>query len=107
LVFIPKCGKKVLTKAIAEGLKQIICDICNKNTQGIMAMEVMPDDIHLIKVINAKPTHNPCQIMNRVKGRVCHFPRTEFPEVLKLPTLWTPSYFVTTANNICTETVKP
>jgi hypothetical protein len=43
LVFIPKCGKKVLTKAIAEGLKQIICDICNKNTQGIMAMEVMPD----------------------------------------------------------------
>jgi REP element-mobilizing transposase RayT len=23
-----------------------------------------------------------------------------------LPTLWTPSYFVSTAGNICTETVK-
>ncbi|MBC5797595.1 transposase, partial [Sphaerospermopsis sp. LEGE 00249] len=34
------------------------------------------------------------------------FLRKEFPELLKLPTLWTPSYFVSTAGNICTETVK-
>jgi REP element-mobilizing transposase RayT len=45
-------------------------------------------------------------IMNRIKGRASHFLRKEFPELLKLPTLWTPSYFVSTAGNICTETVK-
>jgi REP element-mobilizing transposase RayT len=28
------------------------------------------------------------------------------PELLKIPTLWTPIYFVSTAGNICTETVK-
>ncbi|PLZ52929.1 IS200/IS605 family transposase, partial [Fischerella thermalis WC439] len=30
----------------------------------------------------------------------------EFPELLKLPTLWAPSYFVSTAGSIPTETVK-
>jgi hypothetical protein len=35
--------------------------------------------------------------MNRIKGRASHHLRQEFPELLKLPTLWTPSYFVSTA----------
>ena len=67
-------------------------------------MEIMPDHVHLF--INAKPTDSGATIMNRVKGRASHFLRKEFPELLKLPTLWTPSYFVSTAGNICTETVK-
>lgn len=103
-VFIPKRRKKVLTGAIAERLQQIICDVCNENRWRIIAMEIMPDHVHLF--INAKPTDNPSQIMNKIKGRASCFLRKEFPELLKLPTLWTPSYFVSTAGNICTETVK-
>ena len=44
-------------------------------------MEIMPDHVHLF--LNVKPTD----------------------ELLKIPTLWTPSYFVSTAGNVCTETV--
>jgi putative transposase len=44
--------------------------------------------------------------MRLVKGRASHEIRKEFPELLKLPTLWTPSYFVSTAGNVCTETVQ-
>jgi putative transposase len=44
--------------------------------------------------------------MRKIKGRASHHLRKEFPELLKIPTLWTPSYFVSTAGNICTETVK-
>ncbi len=61
-------------------------------------------DVHLF--INAKPTDNPSLIMNRIKGRASPDLRKEFPELLKLPTLWAPCYFVSTAGNICTETVK-
>ena len=59
-----------------------------------------------IYLLTRLPTDNPSQIMKRIKGRASHHLRQEFPELLKLPTLWTPSYFVSTAGNLCTETVK-
>ncbi|MDB9307531.1 IS200/IS605 family transposase [Aphanizomenon sp. CS-733/32] len=67
-------------------------------------MEIMPDHVHLF--LNVKPTDDPSSIMRKIKGRASHHLRKEFPELLKIPTLWTPSYFVSTAGNICTETVK-
>jgi putative transposase len=103
-VFIPKRRKKVLTDLIAERLQEIICDVCNENRWRIIAMEIMPDHVHLL--INAKPVDDPATIIRKIKGRAYHHLRKEFPELLKLPTLWTPSYFVSTAGNICTETVK-
>ncbi|MDH6058461.1 transposase [Chrysosporum ovalisporum Ak1311] len=33
--------------SLAEGVEQIICDVCNENTWGIMAMEIMPHHVHL------------------------------------------------------------
>ena len=103
-VFIPKRRKKVLTDLIAERLQEIICDVCNENRWRIIAMEIMPDHVHLL--INAKPVDDPATIIRKIKGRASHHLRKEFPELLKLPTLWMPSYFVSTAGNICTETVK-
>jgi putative transposase len=44
--------------------------------------------------------------MQRVKGRASSYLRKEFPELLKLPTLWTPSYFVSSVGNVSTETVR-
>jgi putative transposase len=40
------------------------------------------------------------------KGRSSHHLRKEFPHLLRLPSLWTSSYFVSTAGNISSETVK-
>jgi putative transposase len=103
-VFIPKRRKKVLVGAIAERLQQIICELVVENRWKIIAMEIMPDHVHLF--LNVKPTDDPSSIMRKIKGRASHHLRKEFPELLKIPTLWTPSYFVSTAGNICTETVK-
>jgi putative transposase len=103
-VFIPKRRKKVLVGAVAERLQQIICELVVENRWKIIAMEIMPDHVHLF--LNVKPTDDPSSIMRKIKGRASHYLRKEFPELLKIPTLWTPSYFVSTAGNICTETVK-
>jgi putative transposase len=103
-VFIPKRRKKVLVGNIALRLQEIICDVCNENRIKIIALEIMPDHVHLF--LNAKPTDDPATIIRKIKGRASHHLRKEFPELLKIPTLWTPSYFVSTAGNICTETVK-
>ena len=103
-VFIPKRRKKVLVGAIAERLQQIICELVVENRWKIIAMEIMPDHVHLF--LNVKPTDDPSSIMRKIKWRASHYLRKEFPELLKIPTLWTPSYFVSTAGNICTEPVK-
>ena len=94
----------MLTGSIAERLQQIVCDVCNENRWRIIAMEIMPDRVHLF--INAKLIDDPATILRKIKARASHHLRKEFPELLKLPTLWTPNYFVSTAGNICTETVK-
>ncbi|ALY07455.1 IS200/IS605 family transposase [Nodularia phage vB_NspS-kac65v162] len=103
-VFIPKRRKKVLVGVVAERLQEIICDLVVENRWRIIAMEIMPDHVHLF--LNVKPTDDPASIIRKIKGRASHHLRKEFPELLKIPTLWTPSYFVSTAGNICTETVK-
>lgn len=103
-VWIPKRRKAVLVDNIAGRLEEIIYQVCNENRWQIIAMEIMPDHVHLF--LNTKPTDDPASIMRKIKGRASHHLRKEFPELLKLPTLWTPSYFVSTAGNVCTETVK-
>jgi putative transposase len=104
-VFIPKRRKKVLLGAVAEKLQEIIGEVCNENRWRIVALEIMPDHVHLF--LNAKPTDAPSTIIQRIKGRASHHLRKgDFPELLKLPCLWTPSYFVSTAGNISTEQVK-
>jgi putative transposase len=68
------------------------------------ALEIMPDHIHLF--LESDPSYSPTTIIKRIKGRLSHHLRKEFPELLKLPTLWTPSYFCSTAGNASTETIK-
>ena len=104
LVWIPKRRKAVLVGDVARRLTDIIYEVANENRWRIIALEVMPDHVHLF--LNVKPTDAPADIMRKIKGRASHHLRREFPELLKIPTLWTPSYFVSTAGNVCTETVK-
>ncbi len=69
-----------------------------------MLPEIMPDHVHLF--LNADPYFAPNLIVKRIKGRASHHLRKEYPELKKLPTLWSPSYFVATAGNVSTDTIK-
>ncbi|WP_366510900.1 transposase [Moorena sp. SIO3F7] len=51
--------------------------------------EIMPDHVHMF--LEVDPTYAPSVIIKRVKGRASHHLRREFHELLKLPTLWSPS----------------
>ena len=104
-VWIPKRRKKILVGDVAQRLQEVITDVCNENRWKIIAIEIMPDHVHLF--LNAKPVDSPSIMVKRLKGRASSVLRKEFPELKqKLPTLWTPSYFVSTAGNISTLQVK-
>lgn len=57
--------------------------------------------------MNCPPTLAPSQIIQRVKGATSHALREEFPWLKqKLPSLWTLSYFVSTALRVSGDTIK-
>lgn len=104
LVWCPKRRKKVLVGAVKDRLEQIIREVARENRVEILALEVMPDHLHLF--ISTNPDISIQKLIQRLKGRSSHHLRREFPELLKLPSLWTHSYFISTAGNVSSETIR-
>jgi putative transposase len=44
--------------------------------------------------------------MHQLKGATSFALREEFPQLEKMPSLWTRSFFVSTAGNVSSETIK-
>jgi putative transposase len=45
-------------------------------------------------------------VIKEIKGITSHHLRKEFPHLLKLPSMWTRSYFSATAGNVSGGTIK-
>lgn len=104
LVWCPKRRKKVLVGDVAERLKQIIVEVAKELGIEVLALEVMPDHLHLF--VSSHPELCLPHLVKAIKGRSSHDLRVEFPELRKLPSLWTHSYFVSTVGNVSAETIK-
>lgn len=103
-VWIVRRRKKLLTGAIDRRVLELIPIAVEEIGCKVLALETHLDHVHLF--VQAKPVLAPFQIMHRVKGFTSHTLRKEFPEILKLASLWTRSYFVGTAGNVSSETIK-
>ena len=103
-VWCPKRRKKVLTGNMAKRLEGLLYEKAYELDCQIMALEIMPDHVHLF--ISTPPTLAPDQVMFRLKGYTSRILRKEYPQLLKLPSLWTRSYYCGTAGNMSSETIK-
>ncbi|GET44535.1 transposase IS200-family protein [Microseira wollei NIES-4236] len=90
LVWILKRRKKVLVGDVETRLRQIISEVCQENQSNIIALEIMPDHVHLF--VNVPPSVAAHKVVGAIKGRSSRYLRQEFPHLLKLPSLWTHSY---------------
>ncbi|MGH2611917.1 MAG: IS200/IS605 family transposase [Rhabdochlamydiaceae bacterium] len=104
IVFSPKYRRQILVGAIKKRLEGIFKDVEKDNGWKILSLEVMPDHVHLF--ISADPLTRPEIVVKRFKGRTSRYLRKEFPQLLKMPTLWTRSYFLSTAGNVSSATIK-
>jgi putative transposase len=104
IVFCPKYRRKLLVGDIKKRLEEIMFDVALENGWDIISKEVMPDHVHLF--ISADVRSRPEIVVKRFKGRSSRYLRNEFPELLKMPTLWTRSYFLSTAGNVSAATIK-
>ena len=103
-VWIPRRRRPVLTGQIAERLRQLLKIKTKELGMEILALEIMPDHVHLF--VSCPPNISPDQIMFRLKGYTARILRKEFPSLLKLPSMWTRAYFVSTAGNVSSEAIK-
>ena len=89
---------------VAKRLREIFLALALEKDWDILALEVAPDHVHLF--VGVKPTDASNQVVKAFKGRSSNYLRKEFPELLKLPSLWSRSYFVSSAGNVSSEAIR-
>jgi putative transposase len=104
IIWCPKYRKNLLVNEIKEKLTEIINSISNQNNCTIKSLEVMPNHVHLLISLDYKISVQ--KFMKLIKGRSSNELRSKFPELLKMSTLWTRSFFVSSIGNISENTVK-
>jgi len=95
VVWCPKYRRKVLTEEIQAHLKVVIEEICKSRDAEILALETMPDHVHLLVQID--PQFGIAKLVREIKGKSSRVLRGTYKSLkTRIPTLWTNSYFVAT-----------
>lgn len=117
IVFIPKYRKEVLVgDKLKEILRTIITGKCEDLKCDLLALEIMPDHVHIF--VGANPTHTPFRIVNQIKGNTSRQLRLLFKDLAFLgfpkkvatwqgfDSLWADGYYCGSAGHVSQETVK-
>ena len=102
-IFCPKRRRKVLVGPVRERLIALIHEAATEIDCAVLALEVMPDHVHLL--VSAPPDLAPNQLVGRFKGKSSRYLRLEYPSLRRLPSLWTRSYFCARAGTVSAATI--
>ena len=104
-VFCPRYRRKIfLIPNVEQRFKELVKIKYKELEIVIIAIKCDKDHSHIF--LNCLPTQSPSDIMQNIKGFASKILREEFQILAKMPSLWTRSYFVSTAGNVCSETIK-
>jgi putative transposase len=104
LIFCPKRRRRVLVGPVKIRLTQIITQVITEQEWQLIELAIQPDHVHLF--VRTTPSTLPSDIPRLIKGRSSRLLRKEFTRLRTLPTLWSPSYFLSTAGNVSSETIQ-
>lgn len=104
LIWCPKRRKPVLTGAVAARLRDVLAEVATEWGWTVENLTVIPDHVHLF--VRGEPTVPAHEMVRLFKGRSSRVLRQEFPHLLRLPSLWTRSYFCSTAGNVSAEAIQ-
>ena len=113
IIWIPKYRKHILVGKVKEVLKNIIDGQCYDMRIQKLALEILPDHLHLF--VGARPTSTPFKIVNQLKGNTSIQLRRLFPQLhylgykypyKKFKSLWAVGYYCGSAGHVSQEQVK-
>jgi putative transposase len=103
LIWIPKRRKPILKGDIRLRLSQILDSVAADREWIIKAKEIASDHVHLI--VEYDENTPIAEVVRAFKGRSSKLLRDEFPDLKKLPSLWTRSYFYDTSGKVSTAKI--
>jgi putative transposase len=105
VVWCPKYRRAVLAGSAGKRCHDLISEKCAEHGWQVIALEVMPDHVHLF--VKTRPKDSPSYVANQLKGFTSRRLREEFPHLRsRLPTLWSRSYFVASVGAVSAATVQ-
>jgi putative transposase len=105
VVWCPKYRRPVLGGRVAERLEELIRAKAEERGWEIIALEVMPDHVHLF--VKHDPKSSASYVANQFKGFTSGVLRAEFPHLKsRMPTLWSSSYFAASVGAVSADTVQ-
>lgn len=106
IVWVTKYRKPVFIGKIESDVKKYLNEMLQSLSMDVIAMEVMPDHIHLL--VNCKPQLRLSDAIKILKGNIARWLFLSHPEIKEQlwgGHLWNPSYFVATVSNRSLEQV--
>ena len=104
-VFCPRYRRKIFNiPGVEERFKELTTVECEKHHIDILAMECHVDHVHMF--VSVYPQQSIPDVIKQIKGATSHKLREEFSQLRKMPSLWTRSYFVSTAGNVSSKTIE-
>lgn len=99
IIFCPKYRRPVLVNGVDARLKEILTETAKDIEVDILAMEVMPDHVHLF--LSFDPRLMLHKVVKQLKGKSSNILRKEFPWLRsRMPTLWTRAYFACSVGHV-------
>jgi putative transposase len=103
LVWSTRRRRRVLSGKVAERLNQLLLESSEAIGIDILKLDIEADHVHLY--IAATPNLAPNQIVHRLKSGSAAL-RDEFPELQKIPSMWTSACLVSSAPNLRIEDIQ-
>jgi putative transposase len=105
VIFCPKYRRKVLLPPLDGRLKELFLEKQEAYDYSVMAIEIMPDHIHLL--LDVDPRIGIVSIVGKIKGHTSHIIRKAFPWMKKrLPSLWTRGKFIASVGSVTLAVVQ-
>jgi len=105
LIWCPKRRKPILVGKLKERCQELLEAKCKQKGWDILTLSIQPDHIHLF--VRVWPSDSAADVIKELKGSTSFFLRQEFkPMLSKLPSLWTRSYFSSTAGAVSAQTIR-
>ena len=103
LAWTPKRRKSVLVGAIATDCRRLIENRCEERGWVILDLEIFPDQVRVL--VQVWPSTSAAEVVKECKGVTSRELRHKYPVLMKLPSLWTRSYFAATVGDISRDAI--
>jgi putative transposase len=104
LIWCPKRRKPVLVGDVARDCRKLIEAKCAEHGWHLENLAIQPDHVHLL--VRVWPIDSAADVLKAVKGITARELRTKYPQLRRMPAMWTRSYFASTAGKVSQETIR-